>query len=179
MGLMDILQQYAGRATAGAPPTDGSPEKDFDEVAQQVPPDVLGHGVAHAFRSDQTPPFGDMVSQMFGNSNPQQQAGLLNQLMRTIGPAVLARVAGGALAGFGRIANPGAEPGTPPTISPTDAAQVTPDQVREIAEEAHKKDPGVMDQVGSFYAQHPDLVKGLGGAALAIALGQMANRFKG
>jgi hypothetical protein len=56
---------------------------------------------------------------------------------------------------------------------------VTPEQVREIAEEAHKKDPGVMDQVGSFYAQHPDLVKGLGGAALAIALGQMANRFKG
>jgi hypothetical protein len=120
MGLMDILQQYAGRANAGAPPTDGSPEKDFDQVAQQVPPDVLGHGVAHAFRSDQTPPFGDMVSQMFGNSNPQQRAGLLNQLMRSIGPAVLARVAGGALGGFGRIANRAPTPARrPPSLPPT------------------------------------------------------------
>ena len=42
-----------------------------------------------------------------------------------------------------------------------------------IAEHAEKKDPSIMDRAGEFYAQHPDLVKGLGAAALAIALGRM------
>jgi hypothetical protein len=170
MGLMDILQQYAARPT--------STEQDFDEIAGQIPREVLGEGVAHAFRSDATPPFGNLVSQMFGQSNPQLRAGLLNQLIRAVGPAVLAKIAGGALGGFGRMANPGAAPGVPPTVSPVDAEQVTPEQVREIAEEASKKDPSVMDRVGGFYAEHPEIVKGLGGAALAIALGQIANRMK-
>jgi hypothetical protein len=35
-----------------------------------------------------------------------------------------------------------------------------------------------MDRVGGFYAEHPEIVKGLGGAALAIALGQIANRMR-
>jgi len=169
MGLMDILQQYAARPT--------STEQDFDDVAREVPPDVLGNGLAHALRSDQTPPFGNMVSQLFGQSNPQLRAGLLNQLIRAVGPAVLAKIAGGALSRFGQAANAGAAAGTP-TISPTDAAQVTPEQVREIAEEAQTQDASITDRIGGFYAQHPDIVKALGGAALAIALGQMANRMK-
>ncbi|WP_280150552.1 hypothetical protein [Piscinibacter sp. XHJ-5] len=171
MALMDILQPYAARPT--------STENDFDEVVPQVPADVLGDGLAQAFRSDRTPPFSSMVSQLFGNSNPQLRAGLLNQLIRAVGPAVLAKIAGGALGRFGQTAQPGAAaPGTPPPLSPVDAEQVTPEQVREIAEEAQKHDPSVMERVGGFYAQHPDLVKGLGGAALAIALGQIANRMR-
>ena len=57
-----------------------------------------------------------------------------------------------------------------------DAAQVSPEQVREIATAAEKQDPGVLDRVGAYYAQHPEVVKVLGGAALAIALGQIAKR---
>ena len=49
MDIADILKQYADR------PTDT--QTDFDEVARQVPPDVLGGGIAQAFRSDQTPDF--------------------------------------------------------------------------------------------------------------------------
>jgi hypothetical protein len=170
MGLMDILQQYAARPT--------STEKDFEEVAPQVPPDVLGHGLAQAFRSDQTPPFADMVAQLFGRADPQARAGLLNRLAQVLGPALLAKIAGGALAGFGRMAQPGATPGTPPTVSPVDAGQVTPEQVKEIAREAEQRDPGVLDTIGGYFAQHPEIVKGLGGAALAIALGHIANRMK-
>jgi hypothetical protein len=48
MSLMDILSPYANRPT--------STEEDFDEVAKQVPPDALGDGIAHALRSDKTPP---------------------------------------------------------------------------------------------------------------------------
>jgi hypothetical protein len=164
MGLMDILQPYAARPT--------STEHDFAEVAPQVPPDVLGDGLAQAFRSEQTPPFGNMVGQLFGNSNPQQRAGLLTQLLATVGPALLGRLASGALGRF-------AQGGGATQVTPDVASQVTPDQVNEIAAEAEKKDPGILDRIGGFYAQHPDVVKGLGGAALAIALGQIANRMRG
>ena len=168
MGLMDILQQYSSRPT--------STEQDFEEVAPQVPADVLGQGVAHAFRSDATPPFGNMVSQLFGNSNASLRSGVLGQLIRVAGPAVLAKIAGGALSHLGRGAQAGGSGASAPTISETEAAQVTPDQVREIAEEAQKKDPSIMDRVGEMYGQHPQVLKALGGAALAIALGQIAGR---
>ncbi|HEX6362961.1 MAG TPA: hypothetical protein VFZ93_08395 [Albitalea sp.] len=170
MGLMDILQSYAARPT--------STERDFEEAAPELPPDVLGEGVAQAFRSDQTPPFGDMVSQLFGRSDPQARAGLLNQLVAALGPAVLARIARGKLGHYEQMPNPGAAPGTPPPLSPVDAEAVTPEQVKEMAEEAEKRDPGVMDRIGGFYGQHPEVVKALGGAALAIALGHIANRMK-
>ena len=159
MALMDILSQYANRPT--------STETDFDEVTPQLSPEVLGDGIAHAFRSDKTPAFGDMVSQMFGGSNPSLRAGLLNQLIGSVGPALLGKL--GAMFG-----NRGA--GAPATFSESDAERVTPAQVREMAQEAEKADPGVMDQIGNFYAKHPEVVKVLGGAALAIALGRIANR---
>jgi hypothetical protein len=166
MGLMDILQQYAVRAT--------DTHQDFDEVTKQVPPEVLGDGLAQAMRSDRTPPFGDMVGQLFGHSNAQQRAGLLTQLIRSIGPGALASIAGGVLGRLGQSAGGSAQP----QVSPADVSQVTPEQAREIAAAAEKQDPGVMDKVGSYYAQHPEVFKALGGAALAIALGQMANRMK-
>ncbi len=65
-----------------------------------------------------------------------------------------------------------------PTLTPSEAEQLTPQQMQEITVAAEKKDPGVLDKVGAFYAQHPELVKVLGGAALAIALGQMATRMR-
>lgn len=169
MNVMDILKQYAER------PTDT--ETDFDEVARQVSPDVLGNGIAQAFRSDKTPAFGDMIGSLLGGSNAQQRTGLLNQLIQAVGPAVLSGVAGGAL---GRLLQGLQGKGAPgqPALTPAEAEQLTPQQVREIAVAAEKKDPTVLDKVGGFYAQHPELVKMLGGAALAIALGQMATRMK-
>lgn len=162
---MDILQQYASRAT--------DTHQDFDEVAGQVPKDVLGDGLSHALRSDRTPPFGDMVGQLFGNSNAEQRAGLLTQLIRAIGPGALAGLAGGVLGRLGQSAGSGRA-----EVSPTDAQSISPEQAREIAAAAEKKDPSVLDKVGTYYAQHPEVMKVLGGAALAIALGQMATRMK-
>ena len=166
MDIADILKQYADR------PTDT--QTDFDEVSRQVPPDVLGSGIAQAFRSEQTPAFGDMIGSLFGGSNPQQRAGLLGQLVRSVAPAVLSSLAGGAL---GRIFQ-GARSGGAPTVSPNDVVDVTPDQVREVATAAEKNDPGIMDRIGAYYAEHPEVVKVLGGTALAIALGQMATRMR-
>mgnify|MGYP000490872524 CR=1 FL=1 len=171
MNVVDILKTYLDR------PTDT--QQDFDEIAHQVPAEALGGGIADAFRSDRTPDFGQMAASLFGGSNGEQRAGLLGQLIKSVGPALLTSVAGGAL---GRVlqGRAGADDGAPATgrFSETDAAQLSPDQVREIATEAQRQDPGVLDRVGAFYAQHPEVVKVLGGAALAIALGQVANRMK-
>ena len=95
------------------------------------------------------------------------QAGLLNQLIAAVGPAILGKL--GSVLG-------NRDGGAPSSISEADAQRLSPDQVSDIAEHASKADPGVMDQIGNFYAKHPEVVKVLGGAALAIALGRIANR---
>ena len=115
-----------------------------------------------------------MIGSLFGGSNPQQRAGLLGQLISAVGPAVLSGLAGGAL---GRVFQ-GARGGAAPSVSPADVVDVTPDQVREVATAAEKNDPGIMDRIGAYYAEHPEVVKVLGGTALAIALGQMATRMR-
>ena len=98
--LGSLLNQYLGGGAGGGNPHQAN--DDFDRVASNAPPDVLARGVTGALRSDQTPPFPQMVSQMFGQSNPNQRAGMLNQLLATLGPAVLSQLAsraGGYLTG--------------------------------------------------------------------------------
>jgi len=170
MGLMDILQHYAGNAAAANP---DAAHDHFDEVARSAPPDALGQGVADAFRDNNTPPFGEMVGRMFGQSNPQQQAGLLNHLLSAVGPGVLSALGGSLL---GRMSAP--SDAAPLRVTPEQAAQLTPEQVQQIATQAEQHNPGVLDSVGSFYAQHPQLVKTLGSAALAVALAGVANRMR-
>lgn len=160
MSAMDILKSYLDR------PTDT--HQDFDEVARQVPSDALAGGIADAFRSNRTPDFGQMVSSLFSGSNGQQRSGLLQQLASALGPSLLANVAGGLLGRLGGQSGGGVQ----------SADNVSPDQVREIAAAAEKEDPSVMDRIGAYYAQHPDVVKVLGGTALAVALGHIAGRMK-
>ncbi|PMQ05872.1 hypothetical protein DyAD56_06400 [Dyella sp. AD56] len=61
---------------------------------------------------------------------------------------------------------------------PSGANQVTTEQashlnvtdVEQIAGQAERASPGVVDQVGLFYARHSALIKTLGGAALPVVL---------
>jgi len=163
MGLLDILSQVVGGK--------GSPEQHFDQVAQQAPPEVLASGLASAFRSDQTPAIGQMVGQMFANSNPQQQAGMLNQILAALGPAAAGGLAGGAL---GNVMSPGSS-----QVTAEQAAQLSPQQVQEVVDHAHQANPAIADQLAGFYAQHSGLIKTLGGAALAIALAKMKDHVAG
>ena len=170
MSFMDLLKQYTQPNPANA----ATSAAHFDQVAQAAPPEQVGNGVAAAFRSDQTPPFPNMVGQLFGQSSGPQQAGVLNQLLGSLSPAMLSGLGGGVL---GRLlGGAGTDGTTPPTITPAQASQLTPEQVQEIAAHAEKQDPGIVDRLGGFYAQHPDVVKGLGGMALAVILGKMASR---
>lgn len=180
MSVMDILKSYVDRQTGGTVDTTAAqvsvpdPHRDFAEVASQMPAETVGSGIAAAFKSDKTPDFADMAAGLFGGSNPQQRAGLLGQLLQSVGPGLLSSVAGGA---FGRML--GGSPSTRATQTNVNAGQtdqISPDQVRDVAAAAVKQDPSVMDRVGAYYGQHPEIVKVLGGAALAIALGHMAKR---
>lgn len=165
MGLLDILNQYAGQAKA-QPGT----EAHFDEAASQATPGALGGALSSMFRSDATPAFGNQIGALFDKSNPQQRAGALNQILQSVGPSVLG-AAGGVL---GRILGTGGAQGSAtPSITPDQASQLSPAQVQDIATHAESHDPTIVDRMGSFYAQHPTLVKSLGATALAVVLGQM------
>jgi hypothetical protein len=48
--------------------------------------------------------------------------------------------------------------------------------VQQLAAHAEKADPSIIDKASSFYAEHPTLVKTLGGAALTIAMAKMAEK---
>lgn len=166
MGLLDLLQQYAGAQPGQT--TDKAADH-FDEVAQTAPPEAVGQGLAAAFRSDQTPPFAQMVSQLFSQANPQEQSGMLNHLLATVGPGAAAAL------GLGNLQGGGA--GTA-QMTPDQATQLSAQQVQQLAQHAERADPGIVDTLSGFYAQHPALVKTLGGAALTIALSKIAGNIR-
>jgi hypothetical protein len=160
-----LLKQYTGGAAAAAAP---APDVNahFDQVAAAAPAGTLAAGLAAAFHSDQTPAFGNMLSGLFANSTGEQKAGLLNQLMANVTPAMLSSiVGGGALAGLLKSGG---------QITPEQAQQVSPEAVQQIAAQAKAANPSIVDSVSSFYAQHTTLCKTLGGAALSICLAKVA-----
>jgi hypothetical protein len=145
MGLLDGLLQQFLKTVPGQ--ENAAAEQHFDQVAQRASPDLLSQGLAAAFRSDQTPAFAQMAAQMFGHATPEQQQAILAHMQ-----GVLGADAGAVLGG----------------------QSVSPDVVQSTLEQAHADNPSIIDKMSDFYAQHPGLVKTIGGAALTIALAKMA-----
>lgn len=180
----DILDRYDARDARAVPDTI---EDDFDQVAPALPADALSDGLAAAFRADETPEFAQMTSQMFGRAGGAQKAGILNNLIAAVGPAVLQQILGrrqASAAGtpapapsgglgdlLGRVLRGGGD-----EVRPEEAEQVDPRDVEDLAREAEKKDPSVIDKISRVFAEQPQLLKTLGGIALAIALGRVAQR---
>ena len=79
--LGGLLQQYAGSGQATQ-----TTEQDFDNAANVAPREAMSQGLAEAFRSDQTPPFANMLGQLFANSSGSQRASILNTLIAAAGP---------------------------------------------------------------------------------------------
>jgi hypothetical protein len=162
MGLLDMLNQAVGTRDAS---------RQFGEIAQSAPSDVLAKGLSEAFASDRTPAIGNMVAQLFAQSNGAQQAGVLNQLIAALGPSVSGGLAGGVL---GQLMGPGQT-----QITPDQAAQLTPQQVQDVVNHANEVHPGVADQLGQFYAQHRSLINTLGGIAATVAMMKMKDHLSG
>ena len=162
--LIGVLNQYRG-ASASEPPT--GVQTDYSAVAPHVPQSDLADGLATAFRSDQTPPFGEMLVSLFSNSNGPQKAGILNQLLSAVGPGLLSSEALGGLAGLLRGGN---------TVTPEQANQVSPQAVTQLAQHAEKQNPSIVDQASQFYAQHPTLVQALGAGSLALIMSHLSRK---
>jgi len=171
MTLLDTVTNVLKQYTGGSTPNAANATEHFDQVAQTAPPSDIAEGLSAMFKSNQTPAFGNMVGSLFSGSNGEQKAGMLNQLIASVGPSTVARMAGGGM--LASLLGGGAS-----QITPQQAQNVSPEVVQQIAAHAEKTDPSIVDKASAFYAQHTTLVKTLGGAALTIALAKVAERQK-
>ena len=169
MGILDSLNDVLKNYSTGQSQNSETAAEHFDQVAQAAPNNVVAEGLAAAFRSDQTPAFGNLIGSLFSRSSGEQKAGILNHLLASIGPGVLAQVAGSTLST--RLLA-----GTGQQVTPDQAQAIPAEVVQQLATHAEKADPSIVDKASAFYAQHPTLVKTLGGAALSIALAKLAER---
>jgi hypothetical protein len=86
--IEDIVKRYSGQAgrTAVVPE---DPLQHFQQGAQATPANVVTGATSQAFRSNHTPAFPENLSQLFSQSNPNQQAQVLNRLLASLGAGAL------------------------------------------------------------------------------------------
>ena len=163
--LVGIFEQYRNASVANPPK---NVQQDYQQAADTVPSSHLADALTEAFRSGETPPFAQMISSLFTNSNPDQRAGILNQLLSAVGPGGLGS---GALGSLGALLR-----GGDGKVSAEQAKQVSPEAVQQLAEHAEKQNPTIIDQAGRFYSQHPKLVQALGAGSLALIMSHLSKR---
>ncbi len=166
MGLSDllgVLKNYSGATAQSAPATTN---QDFGTVAQSIPQNHLASGLAEAFQSNQTPPFPEMLGNLFNQSDGQQRAGILGKLLSAAGPA-----GAGTLSQF----VPGIGQNTT-QVNPEQTGQIPPAAVQQLAEQAQKNNPSIVDEASQFYSQHPQVVQALGAGALAMIMSHISQR---
>ena len=170
--LQNVLTQYAAGNNA-APQNAQDVEQHFSQIAAAAPQSSLAEGLAAAFHSNQTPAFGEMLSSLFSQSNGDQKAGLLNQLMASMPPGAIQSLLGaGAASGpLASLLQSGSA-----KITPEQAQQISPEAVQKLAASAEQHDPSIIDTASQFYAQHSTLIKTLGGVAMTLALSHIAER---
>jgi hypothetical protein len=171
MGLLDNLGDLLKQAAAGTAP-EADVHAAYDQVATTANHGDITDGLTHAFNSDQTPPFEQMLSGLFANSSADQKAGILNQIMGALGPGGASQMLGaagglGGLAGLAGMLSGG-------NVTPQQAQQVSPEAVQVLAQNAAKKDPSIVNAAAGFYAQHPQLVKAIGAGALALLMSRIS-----
>lgn len=165
MGLLDDVKGLLTQYAAGATPS-GDVGAHFQDVAESVDSGTVAHGIAAAMRSDQTPPFAQLVSQLFASGSNDQKLAMLNTLLSNVTPEQRAQIA---------AIIPGMAGGSS-SVSTEQAAMVPPSAVQSLAQRVEQHNPGVVEQMSSLYAAHPALVRTLGTAAMMIAMRKIAER---
>jgi hypothetical protein len=162
-GLGDLLQKISSGNAA--------PHEQFDQVAQAAPQSSLAAGIASALGSGGTGQFAQMATQLFANGNGDQKSTMINSLLATAGPALLSQFGGGG--GLASLLGGGTT-----SVTPEQAANISPEAVQELAAKVHQADPSIVDKLGEAYSAHPDLFKTLGAAAMSIAVAKIAESYK-
>ena len=164
MGLLDNLTGMLSQYASGAAPA-GDAGAHFEHVAQSVDPGTVAEGIAAALRSDQTPPFAQLASQLFASGSSDQKVAMLNTLLTSVSPDQRAQLAA-LIPGLGGAAS----------VTSAQAAAVSPDVLQTIAQRIEQHDGGIIEKMSALYAAHPTLVKTLGSAAMMIAMRKIAER---
>jgi hypothetical protein len=169
MGLLDVLNQYQQRPNRPPPQV----FEDFDQVSREAAPEDIEFGLEEAFNSDDTPPPEQMIGQLYERSDDHTRAGLLNEILASLGAGAAAGgVGGGALGGLLRRMGQGQGN----RISPQQARDISRPEVEAATAQAVQQNPSIIQAASRFYARHPQLVQNLGQAALAILMSGMARR---
>jgi hypothetical protein len=168
--LGGLLNQYAGGA---ASQNEADVHQHFDQVAAAAPQSVLAQALSATFRSDSTPPFGDLAAQLFSNSSGAQRATVLTSLVAAASPGILSKLSS-QYPGLAGILGSGGS-----AVSPEAANQVPPDVVQQLAAHAESKDSSIVDTVSGIYAAHPALIKTLGTAVVGFAMSRIAQQHNG
>ena len=141
MTLRESVTIFWQPYTRGSTPNAANATEHFDQVAQTAPPNAIAEGLSAMFKSDQTPAFGNMVGSLFSQSNGEQKAGMINQLIASVGPSTVAQMAGG-----GVLAS---LLGGASQITPQQAQNISPEVVQQIATHAEKTDPSFVDRASA------------------------------
>ena len=168
MSLFDQLTAVLGKycKTGSAQPSPNA-ESDFEVICNNCPRELLAQGLKSSFSSSRTAGFAEMASQLYAGSNAEVRTGGLAVLLSDVRPAGVGGDAAlnDAIGAFQRG-----------ELTPDLGAQLSPEAVKKLAAHAEKQDPGVVDRVSAFYAQHPALIQTLGSAALTVILRTMAQQ---
>ena len=159
MAVLDDVKELLGKYAQGVTPT-GDAGAHFQQVAQSVDSRTLAGGIAEALRSDKTPPFSQLVSQLFASGSGEQKTAMLSTLMSAIPANQRSKIAS-MIPGLDGAS---ASSGTPP------AEGVSPNDVQKLAQHVETQDATIVDKMSQLYAAHPMLVKTLGAGAMAIVM---------
>jgi len=164
MGLLDNLKGVLAQYASGSTPT-GDPSTHFDQVVQSVDSGTLAQGIAEAMRSNQTPPFAQLASQIFASGSGDQKMAMINTLLASISPEQRAQLSA-LIPGMGATSS----------VTSAQAAAVSPTVLQTLAQHVEQHDGGIVDKMSNLYAAHPTLVKTMGTAAMMIAMRKIAER---
>jgi hypothetical protein len=148
--ISGVLQQYAH----GTAVSREQARRDYDQIAQTVPPQVLAPVIGPALSSLG----GQQVEERVRNSASEMSESVRGQFVQQL----LSAVSGAGLNLPSLLNQLG--------ISPVVARQpqrATPDEVGKLAAHVQQTRPDVFNQAMAFFKDHPALVKVLG--ALAVA----------
>ena len=141
---------------------------EFDDLprprAASVPPRAAHQG----------PPIPELVAEVYRSARPRQRARLLEYLLRPVGPLGLVAIAAGA---FGTILQRGGYRQL--AVVPEDAARISPDHMRELAQYLEQAYPESLLQIAPILADNASGVTAGVAVTLLLALQAWRRRLKG
>jgi hypothetical protein len=143
------------------------PDK-FDDLptprAASVPPRTAHQGL----------PIPELVAEVYRSARLRQRARLLEHLLRPVGPLGLVAIAAGA---FGTILQRGGYRQL--AVVPEDAARISPDHMRELAQYLEQAYPESLLQIAPILADNASGVAAGVAVTLLLALQAWRRRLKG